>query len=212
MMFDLVDLVDLIGYDGKFADSLRKLDQELVNKLVKTFNSPFRLEYLDHSLYPREVFMMFLPCVLARAGCVLRYCPAEFLTKELCETAIQSDPDAIKYVPLKMQTREMWISVLKQDGYLFFRCPTKFWSKELYQFAVSQYPSLVQYVFLPEYNTEEKRFHSVQNGESLILYDLESLSARPILIWEISQYNSVLLYHPLNPRNETWAEVVARNP
>jgi hypothetical protein len=120
----------------------------------------------------------------------------------------------LKHVNItQFQTYEMWEKAVKQDGFLLEYCHPVFLTPELYTQAFENTVYVLKHVNITQFQTYKMWEKAVKQDGFLLEY------CHPVFLCEElydlaveKSGKSVLKYIPLNSRNETWAEVAARNP
>ena len=76
----------------------------------------------------------------------IKYVPHDYKTREMCDKAVEKDPENIRYIPDHFKTQEICDKAVMKDPWGFRFIPDKFITQEMCDKAVEEYPYLLKYV------------------------------------------------------------------
>ncbi|NIZ40154.1 DUF4116 domain-containing protein [Entomospira entomophila] len=79
-------------------------------------------------------------------GMALQYAPQEIITSAIAQTAVESNPHALRYVPSTFLTESLIRTALSLDGTTFAYLPKELITYDLATLAINSSPSAIQYV------------------------------------------------------------------
>ena len=97
----------------------------------------------------------------------LQYIPKEYITKELCELAVQKNGLFLNCVPMKLRTQELCKLAVKENGAALGYTPEELKTSELCEIAVQNNGSALRYVPKHLITQELCELAIKENGEAL---------------------------------------------
>ena len=210
---------DMPGFENQLLNYLANSDDASI--LLKTPNSIARNpELLNKILQVNGILIAGVnPSVrgyqnLCRTavqsnGNALQYVPEELRDREICLTAVKQYGSALQYVPEELRDRDMCLVAVKQNGYALTYVPEELRDRDMCLTAGKQYGGALQYV-PKELRDRDMCLTAVQSDGSALGYVPRELRDPDICRAAVKSYGYALTYVPKELRDRDMCLVAVK--
>ena len=126
---------------------------------------------------------------------VLAHVPAQFVMQEMCNGAVQSKPMMLVHVPDQYGTQEMCNGAVQSDPWMLSHVPDQFVTQELCNEAVQRDPWMLEYV--PDwFVTLQEMWHEDFDDHDVLITLRDAYIKRKIQKAKIKEELMPVAWHP----------------
>ena len=163
------------------------------------------LQFIPDELRTKEL----CESAVKQNGEALNYVPKEYKTIEMCEMAVQNNGETLNYVPDKFQTLKMYKIAVQQNGMALEYVPEKYKTIKLCELAVKQNGRAFKHI-PKEYKTKELCELAVQQNGMALNYVPRKLRTKEICKIAIEQNGCIVYCIPENILTEELCELAVQ--
>ena len=164
----------------------------------------------------------------------LRFIPEKYITKELCEIAINNDGNAVSDVPEKYKTKELYELAVQENGLNLYHVPEEYRTKELCEIAIQNNGNALEYVpqelrtqelcemavkqngwalyYIPEkYKTKEMCEIAIYQNGMALSYVSEAFKTKELCELAVQQNGNAIAKVPHSLRTKELCELAVKN-
>ena len=140
----------------------------------------------------------------------LKFIPSEYITKELCELAVQKNGHSLNYVPEHLKTPEFCEVAVKNHGYALQYVPDELITKELFKLAVQSNECALKWI-PKELRTKELCELAIEQDGNNLAYVPDEYKTQELCELAVQKDGIALEYVPENIITKELCELAVQN-